>query len=44
MIQTKVRIRKKRSTVDLKRELENKKSLLQFLPKCLEHLKNIKTI
>ncbi len=44
MIQTKVRIRKKRSTVDLKRELENKKSLLQFLPKCLEHLKNTKTI
>lgn len=44
MIETKLKVRKKRSISNLKNELENKKSLLQFLPKCLENLKNIKTI
>jgi hypothetical protein len=40
MIETKLKAIKKRSTLNLKNELENKKSLLQFLPKCLEHLKD----
>ena len=44
MIETKLKVRKKRSISNLKNELENKKSLLQFLPKCLENLKNKKTI
>lgn len=44
MIETKLKVRKNKSISNLKSDLENKKSLLQFLPKCLEHLKNIKII
>jgi hypothetical protein len=44
MIETISNVKNKKTTLNLKKELENKKSLLQFLPKCLEHLKDISQI